>query len=70
MTPGPPDHGGAPDHVGPPEHVRRRRTARTDSGSIEVGDDDLDELTQKIDWGSLTPLERFLLLRIEALTDD
>ncbi|WP_435119077.1 hypothetical protein [Halolamina sp. C58] len=71
MTPGPPDHAGAPDHAGPPDHVVRGRTQLTQDDSIEVGDSDLDDLAQRIDWGSLTPLERYLLLRIEAIeTDD
>lgn len=68
MTPG--NGQGPPEHAGPPEHVTRDRTTRTDSGAIEVGDDGLDALADQIDWTSLSPLERYLLLRIEALENE
>lgn len=67
MTPG--NGQGPPDHAGPPAHARRRRSRRTEDGSIEVGDDDLDALVEEIDWSNLTPLEEYLLLRIEELED-
>jgi len=63
---GPPDHAGPPDDKpgrGPPQHVldKFQKAKRREDGSVEVSDDPLDQLVDKVDMDNLTPFQELVL---------
>ena len=60
---------GPPDHAGIPDDVRKKlkNTKRKQDGTIEVGDSNIQELSQQIDWQNLTPFQEFVLASLEEL---
>jgi len=60
--------GGPPDHAngrGPPDHVRQRRAERDYQGRVSVGDDPAAEAAEAVDWGGLSPFQRWVVALLD-----
>lgn len=63
---GPSEGNGPPDERGSPAHARGRRAQRKNDGTIQVGNDAVDDLAEQVDWSNLTPFEAWVV----AVLDD